>query len=121
MRKGSKWWSSITTTVVAFAGNGLPIGRWQRVPGWYWIRYLSITVGYLVGTRADTWYCIQLSITVGYLVLEQMWGATYNSDKDNDDAPMHQEESEWSHCIGGTRLAPGNSAAGLLIRPMMRR
>ena len=76
MRKGSKWWSSITTTVVAFAGNGLPIGRWQRVPGWYWIRYLSITVGYLVGTRADTWYCIQLSITVGYMVLEQMWGTT---------------------------------------------
>ena len=40
-----------------------------------------------------------------------------HNDKDSDDAPMHQEESEWSHCIGGTRLAAGNSAAGLLHSP----
>ena len=106
--KESKWWSSITTAVVAFAGNGLPIGRWQRVPG---TGYMSITVGYLVLQQ----------IPVGYLVLEQMWGTTF-SDKDKDDALVHREEGEWSHCIAGTRLAAGNSAAGLLhiIRHMMR-
>ena len=70
---------------------------------WYWSRYLSITIGYLVleqipGTQAD----------VGYNDTEDP------NDKDNDDALMHQEKGEWSHCIGGTRLAAGNSAAGLM-------
>ena len=65
---------------------------------------MSITVGYLVLQQ----------IPVGYLVLEQMWGTTF-SDKDKDDALVHREEGEWSHCIAGTRLAAGNSADGLLL------
>ena len=69
------------------------------------------------GTQADTCGVLGTRADVGYYYSKD------HNDKDSDDAPMHQEESEWSHCIGGTRLAAGNSAAGLLlhsVRHMMR-
>ena len=84
--------------------------------GYLVLEQIPVDKYWVLGTRADIFRIPGTQADVGYNDSEDP------NDKDNDDALMHQEKGEWSHCIGGTRLAAGNSAAGLMhmVCRMMR-